>query len=181
MLETTILLVTTLLFGKMIYWMYENRNNLGEKTKELFYDLSGILVILGVIAGCLWLVVGFVCEHALFCVILFLLWINMSPGGGGRSSPRKRRFTEELERGCYEMDLSRKENERENILREIEDLERERDRIPTYNGFLGGSDLSESEIQYNRDRRDELDREIRDKEWKLRELDREIEYKRRNL
>lgn len=179
MLETIILLVTTLLFGKMIYWMYENRNNLGEKTKELFYDLSGILVILGVIAGCIWLIVDFVCEHALFCLILFLFWINMSIDDP--PPPRKRRFTEELEKGCYEMDLSRKENERENILREIEDLERERDRIPTYNGFLGGSDLSESEIQYNRDRRDELDREIRDKEWELRELDREIEDKRRNL
>lgn len=55
---------------------------------------------------------------------------------------------------------------------DINELKRERDKIPTYNGFLGGSGLSESKIQYNRKRRDELDEEIQDKQRELDDMQR---------
>ena len=49
-------------------------------------------------------------------------------------------------------------------------LERERDRIPTYNGILlGGSGISESKLKHNRRLRDELEEQIQDKQRELRD------------
>lgn len=42
------------------------------------------------------------------------------------------------------------QRERERMVQEIEDLKRERDSIPTYNGILmGGSGISEEKLQHN--------------------------------
>lgn len=54
------------------------------------------------------------------------------------------------------------------MVQEIEDLKRERDSIPTYNGILmGGSGISEEKLQHNRYKRDKLEELIQDKEREL--------------
>ena len=78
-------------------------------------------------------------------------------------------------------ELEQTEEKYKSIKRELDDLKSERDRIPTYNGLLGGSGLSEYEIQCNRRRCRELDGEIWRKGQELCSAERELKYKREEV
>lgn len=155
MSDIIILVVTTLLFGIVIYWLHENRNNLANALEGLFY----IVIVVAVVIGGIGLLVKLAYAYPLLFILLFAFCSRTDDGD----------FVDykEEEPSLFEEEVNdMKQRQRERISEEIKDLERDRDRIPTYNGFLGGSGLSEDEILSNRDRVDELDKQIKDKEWK---------------
>lgn len=136
MSNAVIMLLTTLLFGKMIYWMHENRNNLGEAVKEslqtIFWCIIGIAVIVAVIAGGVWLLIQFVCEYPLLFIVLLLILANN--GGNGK----KRASSENNEQTIYPQERERSPSEvyyrivsqdkLERLKSELNDLENKRDR-----------------------------------------------------
>lgn len=149
---------------------------------ELIADTLNAVKKIALISG-LWLMTKFLNSIPInvlaMALVAFLVYVCIK---APPPPPVREKWLEDIEKGLDEMSLARKEEKRDNLQREIEDLERERDSIPTYNGIIfGGSGISESKLEYNRRRRDELDEEIRDKEWKLKDLIREIEAKKREL
>ena len=174
-MENAIFIVTTLLFGKFIYWMHENRNNLGEAVKDVLQTFGLIVlviaVIIALIAGVLWLLVEFIRAHPEILLLAFLaifLGGTIDPPGGGGSTKKKPTFIDKVSKSLDESARRETQRERERMVQEIEDLKRERDSIPTYNGILmGGSGISEEKLQHNRYKRDKLDELIQDKEREL--------------
>lgn len=168
MSNAIIMLLTTLLFGKMIYWMHENRNNLGEAIKEslqtIFWCIIGIAVIIAVIAGGFWLLIQFACEYPLLFIVLLLILANVGKKKkrGGSGNNYQTVYPQERERSpseVYYRIVSQDKLER--LKSELNDLENKRDR----------TDWSDDTYMYCRvvEQIDDLRREIKELELYLKE------------
>lgn len=179
MTNAVIMLLTTLLFGKMIYWMHENRNNLGEAVKEslqtIFWCIVGIAVVVAVIAGGFWLLIQFACEYPLLFIVLLFVMANV-----GKKNKRNRYISNS---DSYQREENSEWNEmwtrigRRAVEEKIRDkefeigmLKQERDSLTIKNGIILGGSLSEYELQQNREKYDELEKQIQDKYDELEEL-----------
>ena len=113
-------------------------------------------------------------------IVIFLIYVCIAD----KPPPlhHKRDEFKEVLRGLDEMSLIRKEKEINRLKYEIDDLERERDSLTTKSSTIFGSNgLSESELEYNRRKRDELNREIDSKKYELNQMEIELDLERRSL
>lgn len=101
-------------------------------------------------------------------VIMYIAGIFIKHTDDNSSNKREMTFLDKVSKNLDESARKEKQRERERMVEEIEDLKRERDSIPTYNGILmGGSGISEEKLQHNRYKRDKLEELIQDKEREL--------------
>ena len=172
-MENAIFIVTTLLFGKLIYWMHDNRNNLGKAVKDVLQTFGLIVLVIAVIvaliAGVLWLLVEFIRAHPEILLLAFFVMFcyrieHMSP------KEREQFFTE-----LHQQEIERNRQECAEKQREIEDLRREQSYIKKRNTILddiAGGGLSKSELRQNQRLYDKMDIDIQDKQRELDELQR---------
>lgn len=181
-----IVIITIWLFGKMIYWMYENRNNLGSKIKALILNVIGVILgiclyLLGMVAF-VYAGVSLMFDPPEFVRKIFEFIINFAKNHGDLTFTlllvlfiyRFSKYTpDELDHIAEELhqnEIERRRQERKEKHREIDELERERSYIKRSNNILDdltGSGLSKSELRQNQKLYDKMGREIQDKRREL--------------
>lgn len=181
-----VVIITIGLFGKMIYWIYENRNNLGSKIKALILNLIGVILgiclcLLGMLAF-VYTGVSLMFDPPEFLSKIFGFIINFAKNHGDLTFTlllvlfiyRFSKYTpDELDHIAEELqqnEIERRQQEREEKQRKIDELEQERSYIKRSNNILDdltGSRLSKSELRQNQKQYDKIDREIQDKRREL--------------
>ena len=139
---TPIVLVILYFILKFFWWL------VSETASESTDTMSFLITLITKIVGIAILIYGlyFLAQIAI-CIGILVLGLGFAAGLLGIG-------------GSGEYEINR-------LKEEITDLERERDSIPTYNGFLGGSGISESKLKRNRRRRDDLNEKIQEKNREL--------------
>lgn len=109
---------------------------------------------------------------------------NIKANQNERNNMEKRNDDESPFDTLTKLEIRNLEKECEEIKAEIEELYYERNNIRTGNSMLdeiSGSTLNKSELRHNQEKHDELTRQIRDKENKLSDKRRDIEFKKNLL
>ena len=171
--DNVIVIVSMLLFAKLIHWMYQNRNDIWGGVSDTTVFLAVVAIVIGIVIGCLW----FVWKHPALIIIIIFVYLCLE-----KKPPRKKyRYDSSSSSSntndsfSYDPEKSFKERQIKEMIQEIEDLRRERNSIDTGYGLIIPNGLSDEEREYNVRRRDKLDEEIKEKEWQLSRMKEELE------